>query len=200
MENQENKPKETEVKKDAVKAATTKPKKEPLDKQDILCFSGALFLLVLAFLPMILRGLDPNYSSDGPITEEEVVVQDMIKKMVCNKHVEQEGYIYLIEITSTYKNGSVQVSDIKYTVTLNAGSGLTYEDARIEEYDAIIALESKGINNNENINVFLVKVDYRLDGTLRNNEALASHNKMLQLQRQAYTNENYDCSVMEGKL
>ena len=94
MENQENKPKETEVKKDAVKAATTKPKKEPLDKQDILCFSGALFLLVLAFLPMILRGLDPNYSSDGPITEEEVVVQDMIKKMVCNKHVEQEGYIY----------------------------------------------------------------------------------------------------------
>lgn len=200
MENQENKPKEEEVKKDAVKAATTKGKKEPLDKQDIICFSGALFLLVMAFLPMILRGLDPNYSSDGPVTEEEVVVQDIIKKMSCNKHVEQEGYIYLIEITSTYKNGSIQVSDIKYTVTLNAGSGLTYEDARIEEYDSIIAVESAGINNNENINVFLVKVDYRLDGTLRNNEALASHNKMLQLQRQAYQNENYTCSVMEGKL
>lgn len=179
----------------------TKEKKPPLDKQDKLCYAGAVFFLLLAFVPMIMRTFDPNYSEDGPDTgEEEVVIQEVIKKMNCNKHVEKEGYIYLIEVTSTYKNNSVQISEIKYSVTLDAASGLTYEDARIEEYDNIIALESKGIANHENINVFTVKIDYRLDGTLRNNEALSSHNKMLQLQRQAYQNENYSCNVEEGKL
>ena len=48
-----------------------------------------------------------------------------------------------------------------YDIEIVSSLGLTYEDARIEEYDSIIALESAGINNNENIKVYLVKVDYR---------------------------------------
>lgn len=178
-----------------------KKNKEPMDKQDKLCYAGAVIFLILALLPEILRNFDPNYDPYAyNESDEPVEVVETIKKMSCNRYYEDTGFMYLVEVTSTYKNGSIQVSELKYTITLDASSGLTYEDIAIPEYNDIVEIESKGIANQENINVYILKVDYRLDDSLRNNEFLGNHNKMLQLQRQTYQDENYQCVVTEGSL
>lgn len=186
------------VKKPAVaKKINTAPKKT-LDKQDALCYVGAVFFLIMAFLPTILRSLDPTYEEGGRVKDTPVEVKKVNKLLSCNAHFNETGFIYTVEVTSKYTDSKVQHTELKYVIQLDTAGGLTFEDVAIPEYDNISSIKSNGIKYQKDIDQFIVEIDYRLDDSLRNNEFLEKHSKMITIQRQNYQDESFQCVVTEG--
>lgn len=176
-----------------------KKEKQPLDKQDLLCYGGSLFFLLLAFFPLILRALDPNYDPVKYYEEKEIASSKDIKKMSCSRLFNGKGFKYRVEITSIYQGGKVQTSEFKYTITSNVSNNATL-DLGIDEFINISSIKSDAIAVREDSKISIVKVDYRKDKKVRNNGFLQAHNKTLSFQREKYQNDNYQCVVSEGKL
>ncbi len=172
--------------------AKVKKKKEPMDKQDKLCYAGAIFFLFLAFLPVILRNLDPNYGMDvggGNVTPTEVKTNTLL----CNRDVNEADYSYHVEIESHYVNNIVNVTNISYEVEMKPGVTLEMEDVDIPDYTTITSLDSKGVTRGLEENTLTVRIDYSADIDLLNNDALANHNKNLAVQQSNYEENNYMC-------
>ena len=186
------------VKKPAVAKKTNAAPKQPLDKQDALCYAGAVFFLIMAFLPTILRSLDPTYEEGGRVEETPIKIKKVNKLLSCNAHFKETGFIYTVEVTSKYTDSQVQHTQLKYVIQLDTASGLTFEDVVIPEYDNISSIKSNGIKAHKDIDQFVVEIDYRLDEKLRDNEFLEKHSKMITIQRQNYQDESFQCVITEG--
>ena len=185
-------------KKVAVAKKTTTAPSQQLDKQDIICYAGAIFFLIMAFLPTLLRNFDPTYEEGGRIEDTPVEIKKVDKILSCNAHFQETGFIYTVEVSSKYTDNKVQHTQIKYIIQLDTASGLTFEDVAIPEYDNISSIESTGIKKQKDIDQFIVEIDYRLDENLRKNEFLEKHSKLLTIQRQNYQDESFQCVVTGG--
>ncbi len=188
---------ETNKKPAVAKKPNTAPK-QPLDKQDALCYAGALLFLIMAFLPTILRRLDPTYEEGGRIEENPVEIKEVNKQLSCNAHFEETGFIYTVEVLSKYTDSKVQHTELKYIIQLENTGGLTFEDVSIPEYDNISSIKSSGIKAHKDIDQFVVEIDYRLDEKLRDNEFIEKHSKMITIQRQNYQDQSFQCVVTGG--
>ena len=132
------------------------------------------------------------------VEETPVEIKKVNKLLSCNAHFKETGFIYTVEVTSKYTDSQVQHTQLKYVIQLDTASGLTFEDVAIPEYDNISSIESKGIKTQKNIDQFIVEIDYRLDESLRDNEFLEKHSKMITIQRQSYQDESFQCVITEG--
>lgn len=191
---------ETEEKKEKEKKEKVKtPKKpkepkEPMDKQDQLCYLGALIFLILAFLPVIMRNMDPGYDPDKFKVKEETPTENKNSVLRCNREYQEEGFHYRAEVISSYNNSILEKTILTYEITIDS-SDLTLEEIEIPEYKTISEIESSGLGANVEGNKYTINIDYTLDRNLKSNELLANHNKELSVQRTTYVDNQYNCSV-----
>ncbi len=186
----EQKPKKEKKKKDK----TPKEPKEPMDKQDQLCYFGALVFLILAFLPIILRNVDPGYDPAKFEVKEEPKTVNRNNVLRCNREYKEEGYTYRAEVISSYNNSILEKTILTYEITIDS-SDLTLEEIEIPEYKTLSEIESPGIGPVVDGNKYTINIDYKLDRNLKTNELLANHNKELNVQRTTYVDNQYNCSV-----
>lgn len=175
-----------------------KSKKEPLDKQDIICYIGALVFFVLAILPYLLRTFDLNY--DPALREKEKEKEKTVEeqRLSCNKIMQDtsEGFTYRIDVVNTYEDNIIVESEIIYKVIINNNSQLTFEDIVIDEYKTITSINSKGISyGDENGDTYKIDINYKIDTNLRQNQLLSRNNQKLDSQKSIYETAGYACST-----
>lgn len=178
--------------------SSDKKSKEPMDKQDMLCYAGSVFFLFLAFLPVIMRNLDPNYdvnAKNGDNNTTTPVKEAKIDKLLCSKTFEEEGYSYLVEITNSYKNEYVDTSVITYAVTVDPSYNILFDEIEIPEYKTISEIGQRGVTVSVEGQKYIAKIDYTLNPSLRDNEMLQGHTKGLTDQRNNYQNNGFACTV-----
>ena len=174
--------------------------KTPIDKNDLICYLGSVFFLILALLPLLLRNFDVNYNPAGPDGGNGAVIEQpkvVSKNLLCNKTIEEEGYSYDISISSVYANDVIATTTITYDVKIIPEYNITFEEIEIPEYNAFTKIESNGIGLNVEGEKYTVNINYALDSSLRQNVLLANHVKDIETQRQLYTSaENgYICTI-----
>ena len=169
--------------------------KEPMDRQDLLCYIGAVFFLILAFVPIIMRNLDPTYDPNGRIDNKKPNTETKIRvnTLSCNKTFNEEGYSYYVEISSSYANGVISNTTITYKVTLDPAYSITIEDVIPQEYTTISEISSDGIGARVDNDLFTLNINYNLDQGLKDNELLDAHNKLFNFQRSNYEADGYLC-------
>ena len=195
MNKDEKKEEKKEQKEKALKKSADKKPKEPIDRQDILCYVGSFIFAFLAILPFLMRTFDANYEMgrDEDSQNEESRKEVKISTLNCNKTVEEEGYSYKTEIASSFTNNYVSSTTITYEVTMDPAYNIAFEDVEIPEYTTISEINSPGIGRSLNEHIYTLKIDYNLDQTLRNNELLDAHNKLFDVQRSNYEGNGYIC-------
>lgn len=176
----------------------TAEKKEPMDKQDILCYLGAFVCFLLALLPFLLRTFDPLYDreaffDDGEDDEEEVV---SYKKLHCSKRISQTGYFYLISTEGVYGNNILEKLTITYGVTIE-DTTITFDQIDIPEYTEFSSIESDAITENVEEPNYKVVIDMKNESItkFKTQAPLNAHVAILPSQRESYTNEGYSCIV-----
>ncbi|MBQ7104883.1 MAG: hypothetical protein IJN90_03420 [Bacilli bacterium] len=183
-----------------------KEKKEQPDTQDQLCYLGALIFLVLGLLPILLRNFDPNYdpyrdtsSGNGGDTGEAI-----IQKLKCSKAVEQEGYSYVIDVSTNYNNEVPEASEIVYSISLQTGSTIDLTTLDVQEFVDLSTINSSGISGEDRgittidgktTKTQIITLKYKEDPTLLNNPLLDSHNKNITIQESNYREDSYMCSI-----
>lgn len=185
-----------EDKKVTDKSKKNKQPKEPIDKKDMMCYIGSVCFLLLAFIPLILRGFDPNYDPYRfDETKEPTTSDARTDHMFCKRTFQEEGYSYVVEINSSYTNEYVTATEINYTITINKDATITLEEIEIPEYATLSEIDSQGINVTANEGKYTIKIDYKVDPGLRNNELLEAHIKKLDVQRMSYEGNSYSCNI-----
>ena len=180
-----------------VQQPKAKVPKQPIDKQDIICYVGAAVFFILALVPHLLRIFDPNYP-DRPVNQNKVEEKQVKKILVCTKTIPQAGFTYTVDISSNYTNGNIQTSNFKYTINLDETGGLILEDVVIDEYESIAAIQSNAIKLDESNNIYTIDVDYKSDTGLRNNDILKNHSQNINQQPTKYQESGYQCNIVEG--
>lgn len=175
-----------------------KQKKEPMDKQNLICYVGAFIFFVLAILPFLLRTFDLNYDPEArnQAKKEENPVDK--KRLSCNKKIKDttEGFSYHVEVVNNYEDNIIKNSTIRYKVTINNNSQVTFENAIIEEYKTITGINSKALSyGDENGDTYIIRIDYTLDSGLRQNQLLSRHNQEFDSQRNSYETAGYACTT-----
>jgi len=170
--------------------------KEPIDKKDLLCYLGAVFFLIMAFLPMMMRFLDSDYGQEDPNVPEQPVV---VNKLLCNKTVEEIGYSYDIEIVHTYKGGNVINSQFNYVININQSSNITVDSIIIPQYVDFSSVESKALTSSQKDSTYTVKIDYSKDEKISKNEIVKKHTKPIGVQRNEYELDKFSCIKQEEK-
>ena len=194
-ETEQKKEKEIKVKEKAPKKAKEPKKpKEPMDKQDQLCYFGALVFLILAFLPVIMRNMDPGYDPDKFKVKEETQNKSKNSILRCNREYREEGFHYRAEVVSSYNNSILEKTILTYEITIDSPD-LTLEEIEIPEYTTLSGIESSGLGANVEGNKYTINIDYTLDRNLKSNELLASHNNEFSVQRTTYVDNQYNCTA-----
>lgn len=176
----------------------TAEKKEPMDKQDVLCYLGAFLCFLLALLPFLIRRFDPMYDrelffADGDDEEEEVI---NYKKLHCSKKNNQTGYSYIVATEGVYGNNILEKLTITYSVTIE-DSNITFDQIDIPEFAEFSAIDSDAITENVQEPNYKVVIDMKNESInkYKTQPPLSSHVAILPSQRENYTNEGYSCIV-----
>lgn len=197
--------KKEKKKKEPKKAKEPKEQKEQPDTQDQLCYLGALIFLVLALLPTLLRNFDPEYdeyrdenSGGGSTTTTNT------QNLKCSKQVKQDGYSYVIDVSTNYSNEVPETSEITYTITLDVGSTLDLNTLEVQEFVDIHTIMSEAISGQDNAPITIdgkttktqvLTIRYKDDNLLLNNQLLDSHNKNITIQESNYRADGYMCNM-----
>jgi len=180
----------------------TKEKKEPMDKQDVLCYLGAFLCFFLALLPFLLKTFNPNHDPDSFFNkqEEEPPVKIAYKKLNCNRTSEQTGYSYDIATVGTYANNVIEKLEITYTLTKEEQE-LSYDSIEIQEFVELSNINSEAITENvsdvENKRIYKVIIDFKNESIneLKKELPISAHAAILPSQRENYTNEGFSCII-----
>lgn len=176
----------------------TAEKKEPIDKQDVLCYLGAFLCFLLGLLPFLLRTFDPMYDRDlffdkGDDEEKEVL---NYKKLHCSKKNNQTGYSYIIATEGVYGNNILEKLTITYSVTIE-DTNITFDQIDIPEYTEFSAIDSDAITENVQEPDYKVVIDMKKESInkYKTQPPLNAHVAILPSQRENYTNAGYSCIV-----
>lgn len=177
----------------------TAEKKEPMDKQDILCYVGAVVCFLLALLPFLLRTFDPVYDRDSFFNKDKDKDKEekvTYKKLHCQKTSIQSGYSYSIGSVGTYGNNAIEKIELTYTVTLDSPE-LGYDNIEIPEFMELSAIETDAITEKVEVPKYMVTIDMKNPdiNKFKGEPPLNDYIDILPSQREKYTNDGYTCII-----
>ncbi len=171
--------------------------KEPLTKNDILCWVGFVVCILLAILPYFLRFIDAGYDEGkkftwDPNVEEEKPVEKV--QLLCNVDKNETGYTYKVEVANDYENYVITKIVITYIVTLT-DQKLTDNDIKISEYETLSLIESEGVvaEHESGSMTYRIIMDFKKDPSLKNVDILKEYAGAIAPRKEKYENEGYTC-------
>ena len=156
------------------------------DAVTIMGFAGIFILLILIFVPPLMRFL---FNDDVSNLDSQAVAE----RLSCEKIEKLDTYDITTTIDTVYKDKEINKITFNYNVVFTK-AGVSDSEVYIENFEMLKQITNAEVN--KDINNYTVVFDYT-KYKFSNNSFLSKYSSSMSEQKIFYSNNGYKCNVLK---